>query len=115
MSDIIFGLPGTDITTKTRHNFGTPKLDKHLALEGYFGAAKICLREYKLRHITQFSNKENAAEICGVILHTKDRFGENRKHSFTFGSRLQKSFSYQERTTKIHDQEREITRSVTPH
>jgi len=49
----------------------------------FFGAAKISSREYKLRHITQFTNKENAAEICGVILHTKDRFGETRNHSFT--------------------------------
>jgi len=55
----------------------------------FVGAAKIFSREYKLRHITQFINKDNAAEICGVILHTKDRFGETRNHSLTFGCRLQ--------------------------
>jgi len=88
-----FGPPGTDIISKNVKIFGLPKQGKHSVLVFLFGAAKICLREYKLRHITQFSNKENAAEICGILLHTKDRFDETRKHSFSFGCRPQSPHS----------------------
>jgi len=73
--------------TRAKHSFGPPKPDKHLALHrtGLFGAAKICLRQYKLRHIMQFAKKERLGRICRRVSR-QSNITLRHIQSATFGS-----------------------------
>ena len=106
---------GTDCSTylcsnQREHNvFGPTVLDIWLSagrihFETFGDLANIPTREIKLLKARCTVLPRN---ICGVILHTKDRFGETRKHSFTFGCRLQSPHSP---TTANNENHRALTR-----